>query len=233
VFVTRNRLAAEFEQGRSLSQIAQDIGVHPSTVGYWAAKHGLEPPHARKYARRGPPDRGQLERLAAEGVTLAEIAAALDRSTATVRYWLERWAIERTDRRHKQLPHDAPRDVEMPCPRHGVTRFRLDNRRSYRCLLCRQERVAERRRAVKRILVADAGGRCARCGYDRCIAALQFHHMDPSTKAFTISSNGVTRSLERAREEARKCILLCANCHAELEAGFETPRGGFEPPRTD
>ena len=233
MFVTRNRLAAEFEQGRSLSQIAQDLGVHPSTVGYWAAKHGLEPPQARKYARRGPPDREQLERLAAEGATLTEIAAALDRSTATVRHWLERWGIERADRRHKQLPHDAPREVEMSCPRHGVTRFRLDNRRSYRCLLCRQERVAERRRAVKRILVAEAGGRCAGCGYDRCFAALQFHHLDPSTKSFTLSSNGVTRSLARAREEARKCVLLCANCHAEVEAGFETPRGGFEPPRTD
>jgi DNA-binding CsgD family transcriptional regulator/DNA-directed RNA polymerase subunit RPC12/RpoP len=231
--VTRSRLAAEFEQGRSLSQIARELGVHPSTVGYWAAKHGLQPPHARKYARRGAPDREKLERLVAEGATLKEIGAALDRSTATVRHWLKRWGIERVNLRHHQFPPDAPRDVDMSCPRHGLTRFRLDNRGSYRCLRCRQERVAERRRTVKRILVAEAGGRCARCGYDQCIAALQFHHLDPSTKSFTVSSNGVTRSIERARQEARKCILLCANCHAEVEAGFETPRGGFEPPRTD
>jgi transposase len=231
--VTRSWLAAEFEQGRSLSQIARDLGVHPSTVGYWASKHRLQPPQAPKYARRGAPDREELERLVAEGATLREIAAALDRSTATVRHWLKRWGIERADLRRKELPLDAPRDVEMSCPHHGLTRFRLDNRRSYRCLRCRKERVAERRRMVKRILVAEAGGQCARCGYDRCIAALQFHHLDPSTKSFTVSSNGVTRSLERAREEARKCVLLCANCHAEVEAGFEAPRGGFEPPRTD
>jgi DNA-binding CsgD family transcriptional regulator len=231
--VTRHRLAAEFEQGRSLTQIARALGVHPSTVGYWAAKHGLEPPQARKYARRGPPDREQLERLAADGATLREIATVLDRSTATVRHWLKRWGIERVDKRRTQLPPDAPRDVDMRCPSHGVTRFRLDHRRSYRCLRCRQEKVAERRRTVKRILVAEAGGCCARCGYDRCIAALQFHHMDPRTKSFTLSSNGVTRSLESARKEARKCTLLCANCHAEVEAGFEAPRGGFEPPRTD
>jgi transposase len=231
--VTRSRLAAEFEQGRSLSQIAHDLGVHPSTVGYWAAKYGLVPPHARKYARRGAPDRQLLEQLAKEGATLREMAAALDRSTATVRHWLKQWAIERVDARRTQLPPDAPSDVEMSCPRHGVTRFRLDHRRSYRCLLCRQEQVAERRRRIKRILVAEAGGRCRRCGYDRCIAALQFHHMDPGTKSFTLSSKGITRSLDSAREEARKCILLCANCHAEIEAGFEAPRGGFEPPRTD
>jgi len=233
VFVTRDELAAEFERGRSLGQIARDLGVHPSTVGHWAAKHGLEPPHARTYARRGAPDRQHPERLAAEGATLKEIAAALDRSTATVRHWLKRWGIERPDRRRAELHPDAPRDVQMTCPHHGVTRFRLDHRRSYRCQQCGRERVAERRRAVKRILVAEAGGSCAKCGYDRCIAALQFHHLEPSTKAFAVSSNGVTRSLERAREEARKCILLCANCHAEVEAGFETPRGGFEPPRTD
>jgi len=207
--------------------------VHPSTVGYWAAKYGLEPPHAQKYARRGAPDRELLERLAQEGLTLREMAVALDRSTATVRHWLKRWRIERVDGRRTRVPPNAPSEVEMSCPRHGVTRFRLDHRRSYRCLLCRQEQVAERRRRIKRILVAEAGGRCRRCGYDRCIAALQFHHLDPGTKSFTLSSQGITRSLDRAREEARKCILLCANCHAEVEAGFETPRGGFEPPRTD
>ena len=56
------------------------------------------------------------------------------------------------------------------------------------------------------------------------------------TKNFSLSHEGVTRSLERAREEARKCVLLCANCHAEVEAGvrvLEAPPGGFEPPRTD
>ena len=30
----------------------------------------------------------------------------------------------------------------------------------------------------------------------------------------------MTRSLERLREEAGKCVLLCANCHAEVESGF-------------
>ena len=48
--------------------------------------------------------------------------------------------------------------------------------------------------------------------------ALQFHHVDPSTKAFTLR-DGDTRSLARMREEASKCVLLCANCHAEVEAG--------------
>jgi hypothetical protein len=80
--------------------------------------------------------------------------------------------------------------------------------------------VARRRRKVKTILVAEAGGACMLCGYDRHPGALQFHHRDPAQKRFSLSAQGVTRSLERAREEARKCALLCANCHAEVEAGL-------------
>ena len=190
-----------------------------------------------KFAPRGAPDRDRLESLARDGASLREIAAELDRSIATVRYWLARWGIPRRDARRTRVdPATAPREITRECPRHARTVFRLDGRGTYRCVLCSQQRVADRRRRVKRILVEEAGGRCVECGYGACAAALQFHHVDPATKCFALAHEGVTRSLERAREEARKCVLLCANCHAEVEAGvrvLEAPRGGFEPPRTD
>jgi hypothetical protein len=72
---------------------------------------------------------------------------------------------------------------------------------------------------VKEILVAEAGGKCASCGYARHPAALQFHHLDPATKSFGLGVRGITRSIARLREEAAKCVLLCANCHAEVEVG--------------
>ena len=75
---------------------------------------------------------------------------------------------------------------------------------------------------MKEILVAEAGGQCALCGYSRCLAALEFHHVDPSTKRFAVAREGITRSIAKAREEARKCVLLCGNCHAEVEAGVAT-----------
>jgi hypothetical protein len=84
---------------------------------------------------------------------------------------------------------------------------------------CRQERVSDWRRRVKRRLVEEAGGVCAVCGYDKCVAALEFHHLDPRTKRFALSRQGVTRSFAEAQEEARKCLLLCSNCHAEVESG--------------
>jgi hypothetical protein len=109
---------------------------------------------------------------------------------------------------------------DLPCPAHGMTRHvpRADG--SFRCARCRSEQVAARRRRVKRQLVDEAGGCCELCGYDACLGALQFHHVDPGAKSFAISRRGVTRALSKAREEAAKCVLLCANCHAEVEAGL-------------
>ena len=89
-----------------------------------------------------------------------------------------------------------------------------------RCLKCRSAAVSKRRRKVKATLVAEAGGKCSLCGYDRCMSALHFHHVDPSTKKFHLGHKGLARSLERARVEAAKCILLCGNCHAEVEIGL-------------
>jgi hypothetical protein len=74
---------------------------------------------------------------------------------------------------------------------------------------------------VKALLVAEAGGACALCGYAGSPAALHFHHVNPAEKSFALGPTGVTRALERARAEAAKCVLLCATCHAEVESGVK------------
>lgn len=78
--------------------------------------------------------------------------------------------------------------------------------------------VVEWRRRAKQRLVEMHGGRCTRCGYAKHVAALVFHHRDPSTKSFAISVDGVPRAWRRLVDEAAKCDLLCANCHREVHA---------------
>ncbi len=72
---------------------------------------------------------------------------------------------------------------------------------------------------MKAILVSEAGGVCILCGYCENMRALHFHHLEPSEKRIEINAKGVTLSLATLRAEARKCVLLCSNCHAEVEDG--------------
>ena len=58
------------------------------------------------------------------------------------------------------------------------------------------------------------GGKCNRCGYNNCIAALDFHHKDSDEKEFNITG-GNLKSFEKIKSELDKCELLCANCHRE------------------
>jgi hypothetical protein len=215
----RDFLVRRFEEGASLEQLGRELGLHSSAIGYWAKKFGLEAPGANRFSARGAPDRHVLQELAAKGLSLKQIGNELDRSVATIRYWLRKWSIERRKEPPRVAP-DGPRIIERHCGRHRLTRFGLEGRGYYRCLRCRQERVSEWRRRVKRILVEEAGGRCRICGYSQCTAALQFHHLDPTCKSFSLSDDGVARNVARARDEARKCTLLCANCHAEVESGY-------------
>lgn len=73
------------------------------------------------------------------------------------------------------------------------------------------------RKRTKQKLVEYKGGKCCRCEYDTCIEALEFHHIDPSEKDFTIS--GKSWSFERLKKEVDKCVLLCSRCHTELHNG--------------
>ncbi len=69
-----------------------------------------------------------------------------------------------------------------------------------------------RRIRLKMKLVEMFGGKCQRCGFDKHIAALEFHHQDPSQKEFQLAAGGTT-SWEKLKEEAKKCEMICSNCH--------------------
>ena len=66
-------------------------------------------------------------------------------------------------------------------------------------------------------LVNAAGGKCTLCGYSKNLAALVFHHNEANGKDFKLDMRSLSnRKLEPVLREIDKCILLCANCHAEL-----------------
>jgi transposase-like protein len=213
-------------QGESIERIAKRFGKDPSTISYWVKRHGLKSQHADKHAAKGPLEKERLTQLVEAGMTIAEIAEEVQRSKATVRHWLRSFGMKTKNGIGTRRPgvSKAAREAgllstTMQCERHGETEFVIEGRGYYRCKRCRAASVARHRQKLKAILVEEAGGRCAICGYSRHIQALQFHHVDPGEKRMGLSDQGVTYSLERLRAEAKKCILLCATCHVEVEIG--------------
>jgi transposase len=200
--VEKEWLEAQLAGGRSIEAIAREVGRDPSTVSYWARKHRLTSSHAARHAARGGIERDLLAEIVACGLTVRDIAEVMGRSPTTVRHWLKRHRLITEAKQRRATTAAAAASVEpelqLRCKRHGVTRHALRND-GYRCVRCEAERVTAWRRKLKRLLVEETGGACALCGYDRFVPALQFHHVDPTTKSFALSREGVTRSLARAR----------------------------------
>lgn len=165
------------------------------------------------------PDR--LRDLVAAGLTISEIAEAIGRCPATAKKWLNRYGLHtQRSRGAREFPGQDEATIDRVCRRHGLTTFARGSDAYFRCRRCRVESVVRRRRRVKELLAQEAGGCCVICGYSRYAGALQFHHLDPDQKRLGMSRGGVTLAVEQLRAEAAKCVLLCANRHAEVEAGL-------------
>lgn len=100
--------------------------------------------------------------------------------------------------------------------RNGVTPY---------CKACYRAIDYDRQRRIKGALVAAAGGKCSRCGYSRCLAALEFHHRDPGEKDPVLFRNKHRRAKidEATRAELSKCDLVCSNCHREIHDELRAP----------
>lgn len=77
------------------------------------------------------------------------------------------------------------------------------------------QRVKNRRQATKEKAIEYKGGKCQKCGYNKCSWVFDFHHLDKNKKDFTLSSY-LTLSWEKIKKELDKCIMVCANCHREI-----------------
>jgi hypothetical protein len=96
---------------------------------------------------------------------------------------------------------------------------------------------------LKQRAVESKGAKCVVCGYDKCMRALEFHHLDPNRKSFTISafvaaslnqicvgghfptSADIEEIWKKVSRELKKCVLLCSNCHREVEDGMTELKG--------
>lgn len=91
---------------------------------------------------------------------------------------------------------------------------------SVRCIKCTRLYIENRNRLIKQDLVDYKGGQCEKCGYNKCLSALEFHHKDPSQKDFEITSKRGC-SIDTVKKEVDKCLLVCSNCHKEIHESIK------------
>lgn len=135
-----------------------------------------------------------LRDLVDEGLTIKEIAAELSIGVDAVKYRIKRDGLQTAQGKNRSTT--------------GVDK---DKRRRRQVVYNNARRQEFKQRAV-----AYLGGSCSKCGYARCLKALEFHHMDPLTKDFEVSKDSASRTWEKVEKELDKCILVCANCHREI-----------------
>lgn len=77
--------------------------------------------------------------------------------------------------------------------------------------------VVNFRKRVKTALVESFGNKCQFCQISYPQSVYDFHHLNPAEKDFNVGSQSTTRSKASVAEEAKKCVMVCANCHRLIE----------------
>lgn len=96
--------------------------------------------------------------------------------------------------------------------------FEYDKLKGHRRTICNSCSVRRYQRDKKKKAVDHYGGKCVKCGYNKCLEALDFHHRNNVTKLASPSQVIMKWTWEKAVKELDKCDLLCANCHRETHA---------------
>ena len=86
------------------------------------------------------------------------------------------------------------------------------------CKECQCERIKQGQRET-RDYIQSLKHQCSKCGYDKCVEALEFHHINSQDKDSELSCY-IKRVFSPALKElidkeVSKCVVLCANCHRE------------------
>lgn len=168
-------------------------------------------------------NRDLLESLVEQGMSTRELALYFNKGQTTIRYWLKKLDLKTKNKSFKQgynYPKRVDKDNQYCCtcsiklnPENSYDRKSRNTYASY-CKSCYSENTLNRRLTFKKKCVEYKGGSCMRCGYNKNLTALEFHHLNSQEKEFN-PSKMMNKIWDVIENELDKCVLLCSNCHRE------------------
>lgn len=167
-------------------------------------------------------DRELLEFYVEQGLSAYKIAKKFNKSPTTIQYWLKKYKLKTKNKSFKDGYHQK-RKNEYFCSSCNIalnekTAYpRKDNRYGFypQCKKCMSNNTKLKRKKSKEKAIEYKGGYCNRCGYNKNIATLDFHHLDPNVKDKNLANILVNTDKNKIYNEIDKCVLLCSNCHRE------------------
>lgn len=169
-----------------------------------------------------------LKKLLTKGLSVRQISNQSGKSFSTVKYWLNKYELKTNfEKFNRKEPIVYGKFRYCPRCKQDCETINFYNRKgipfaSTYCKKCAGNQALIRTQNFKLKCVEYKGGKCVICGYNKYIGALEFHHLDRTTKDFSIGKMR-GRSFDKIKIELDKCELLCANCHREVEAGAVVP----------
>lgn len=218
------------KKGYTINEIVKELKCSKSTVSYHINKIGLGGVrdkfisdidndvigHIKQMRNNGESYEDILNVINITKDKLIKVCRILEKNTSTgkfkkielnnekvTKYYIEVKSIRKTAKHF---------NVDRKTVRRFIDEKEILNKKEKK--VSKTEAVINFRRRIKNKLVEYKGGSCVKCGYNKSIQVLQFHHINPNEKDFTIS--GKSYSFEKMKNEVDKCILLCSNCHIEL-----------------
>jgi len=130
-----------------------------------------------------------------------------------IRYWLKKYNLKTQRSKNKAINHRQCLSCNLSKPQEEF--YKRGKKYMSHCKTCYQKNYTDISRKNKQKAVDYLGGKCSKCGYNKCNAALDFHHKNSSEKEYGLSNLMKFTNFNKIKTELDKCVLLCANCHRE------------------
>lgn len=171
-----------------------------------------------------------LKSFVDQKMSIRDIVKKTNKSATSIRYWLNKHKLKTANKSfsdgyvgENHILRIDGRPIQS-CSKCGVfltekTGYWRESKKVWQanCKKCHNKYSVERWQNNKKRAVEYKGGKCERCGYDKCVDALEFHHIDPTQKDKNFGNIKI-RKWEDQIKELDKCICVCANCHREIHA---------------
>jgi 5-methylcytosine-specific restriction endonuclease McrA len=156
-------------------------------------------------------------------LTQGQIAEKLGCSEGKVKYYLQKYDLIKRDVAPStdETPKTCSKcNTEKPGTEFYMRGFVGKKTTDSICKDCYKGKALSRKRTNKASCVKMKGGCCQACGFDKYDGALEFHHIDPSTKEDKIGRMTKSTHSPELLAELAKCVLVCSNCHKMIHAGI-------------